>query len=155
MKAIDKLHFKIAFISLVLLLISARGEVSAQNKEKMLLGKEISFSDGKWEDILSKAKKNSKYIFVDAYAVWCGPCKLLKSKTFKEQQAATYFNNNFINYTIDTDKDEGTLFAEKWDVTTYPTLLFFSPEGKLLLKQVGFVNGDKLIELGKQAKSRK
>ncbi|WP_245826868.1 thioredoxin family protein [Parapedobacter luteus] len=117
--------------------------------------KGIHFTDGLWKDIAAKAKESGKYIFVDAYTTWCGPCKLLKSKTFLEERAGAYFNNHFINYTVDTEKGEGIQLAEQWDVTAYPTLLFFSPEGKLLLQQVGFVDGDKLIEFGKQAKAKK
>lgn len=127
------------------------GEVSAQAKEPGASANGIHFTEGQWKEISSKAKKSGKYIFVDAYTTWCGPCKLLKSKTFLEDDVANYFNSNFINYTVDMEKGEGLNLADQWDVTAYPTLLFFSPEGKLLMRQVGFVNGDKLLSFGKQA----
>lgn len=142
----------ILFFCLALLLTN---EVSAQTKEQSAMSKGIHFTDGQWKDISAKAKKSGKYIFVDAYTTWCGPCKLLKSKTFLEDRAAVYFNDNFINYTVDMEKGEGTKLAEQWEVTAYPTLLFFSPEGKLLMRQVGFVNGDKLVEFGKQAMAKR
>ncbi|MFC6100423.1 thioredoxin family protein [Olivibacter domesticus] len=127
----------------------------AQMKEQSTMAKGIHFTDGQWKDISTKAKKSGKYIFVDAYTSWCGPCKLLKSKTFMEDGAAAYFNDHFINYTIDMEKGEGIELAEQWEVTAYPTLLFFSPDGKLLMRQVGFVNGDRLVAFGKQAKTKK
>ncbi len=116
---------------------------------------EIVFTTGKWREIRAKAKKNNQYIFVDAYATWCGPCKMLKSKTFKEKKAALYFNKNFINVSIDMESEEGMILAEKWSVTAYPTLLFFNPEGELVLQQLGFVNGKQLIDLGQQALMKK
>lgn len=131
------------------------GEAMGQTKTDSNRSKGIHFTDGPWKDIVAKAKESGKYIFVDAYTTWCGPCKLLKSKTFLEENAGAYFNDHFINYTVDTEKGEGIKLAEQWDVTAYPTLLFFSPEGKLLLQQVGFVDGDKLVEFGKQAKAKK
>lgn len=126
---------------------------TAQMKETLNEKKGIHFTEGKWKDISAMAKKSRKYIFVDAYTSWCGPCKLLKSKTFLENKAAVYFNDHFINYTLDMEKGEGTELAEQWNVTAYPTLLFFSPEGKLLLQRVGFVNGEALVAFGKEAKA--
>ncbi|GEM_PF-6326342 len=46
---------------------------SAQMKPKAAMTPGISFTDGKWKDIATQAKKNGKYIFVDAYTSWCGP----------------------------------------------------------------------------------
>lgn len=38
----------------------------------------IQFFNGTWEEALALAEKESKPIFLDVYAVWCGPCKALK-----------------------------------------------------------------------------
>jgi thiol:disulfide interchange protein len=140
-------------ISLIGMTIGLR-VVFAQTKEKqngMLAAKKISFITGKWKDVAALAKKNGKYIFVDAYTAWCAPCRELKNVTFKDREAAAYYNGNFINYTVDMEKGEGVELAEKWDVTAYPTLLFFTPEGKMVMKQIGYVNGKQLVEFGKQA----
>ncbi len=37
----------------------------------------IKFEDGNFSSLLAKAKKDKKLIFLDAYASWCGPCKLM------------------------------------------------------------------------------
>lgn len=130
----------------------------AQNSQKKgtnMADQEIEFMEGNWSKIAAQAKKDNKYIFVDAYATWCGPCNILKSETFKEKEAATFFNKNFINATIDMESKEGSLLAEKWNITAYPTLLFFNPQGKLVMKNLGFVNGKQLIEFGEQALMKK
>ncbi len=134
------------------------GEISAQikNTTDMPEGKGgIQFTEGKWQDIRKKAKSSGRYIFVDAYTSWCAPCKLLKSKTFIDQNAAGYFNKHFINYTIDMEKGEGLELAEQWEVMAYPTLLIFSPDGKMLKRQIGFVDGMGLIDFGKSALAAK
>jgi len=45
----------------------------------------IVFIENSWLDALHQAQVKNKYIFVDAYATWCGPCNLLKNTTFKKQ----------------------------------------------------------------------
>jgi thioredoxin-related protein len=140
-------------ISLIGLTIGSH-VVFAQTKEKqnmMPAAKKISFLNGTWKQVAALANKNGKYIFVDTYTAWCTPCRQLKNVTFKDREAAAFFNGNFINYTVDMEKGEGVELAEKWDVTDYPTLLFFTPEGKMVMKQIGYVDGKQLVEFGKQA----
>lgn len=102
-----------------------------------------------------EAKKSGKFIFVDAYTSWCGPCKLLKSTTFKDEKAAACFNKNFINYSVDMEKGEGPALAGKWNINAYPSLLFFNAKGEMVMKQVGYVNAETLVELGRQALLKK
>ncbi|HTI92328.1 MAG TPA: thioredoxin family protein [Puia sp.] len=115
----------------------------------------IIFSGGSWNEITAQAKKSGKYIFVDAYTTWCGPCRQLKDITFKDKKAAAFYNGNFINYSVDMEKGEGVLLADRWDITAYPSLLFFTPDGKMVMRQVGYVDGKHLIEFGEQALTRK
>jgi len=148
-----KLFFVISLIGLALTLRVAVAHAKEQHVEPAV--KKISFITGKWKDVAALAKKNGKYIFVDAYTAWCSPCRQLKDVTFKDKEAAAFYNRNFINYTVDMEKGEGVELADKWDVTSYPTLLFFTPEGEMVMKQIGYVNGQQLIEFGKKALSAK
>lgn len=148
----------LVFLICLLLLITRVNILLAQVKVKESKKEnttEIVFSSGNWNDIAAKAKGSGKYIFVDAYTTWCGPCKQLKKYTFKEEDAAAYYNSHFINYAIDTEKGEGIELAKKWNITAYPTLLFFTPDGKMVMKQIGFVNGKNLVEIGKEVLSKK
>ncbi|MBT2623454.1 MULTISPECIES: thioredoxin family protein [Chryseobacterium] len=131
--------------------------VQAQQKaaKNMIQKEEISFKNSSWKEVTAEAMKSGKYIFVDAYTSWCGPCKLLKSTTFKDKTAAAYFNKNFINYTVDMEKGEGIPLAKEWMINSYPSLIFFKPDGKMALKQIGYVDGKNLIELGQQAIAKK
>lgn len=141
-----------------LLVTMTTGIVFGQQTEAVTSGssaQEIVFSNNRWKEVVAEAKRSDKYIFVDAYASWCGPCKLLKSTTFRDKNAATYFNKNFINYTADMEKGESVELAEKWDITAYPALLFFDPDGNMVLMQIGYVDGRKLVEFGKQALAKR
>jgi thioredoxin 1 len=111
----------------------------------------IVFRSGTWDEVVAEAQRSGKFIFVDAYATWCRPCKLLQSTTFREKNAAVYFNKNFINYTADMERGEGIQLGEKWEVTSYPALLFFDAEGKVVMRHTGYVDGRTLIKIGRQA----
>lgn len=35
----------------------------------------VIFEKGTWKEVLEKANRENKIIFVDIYTSWCGPCK--------------------------------------------------------------------------------
>ena len=111
----------------------------------------IVFIEDSWLKALQQAAAQKKYIFVDAYASWCGPCKMLKATTFTNQKAADFFNANFINVSIDMEKGDGPTLAQQWGIQAYPTLIIFDPNGKVVLGTVGFIGAGDLIRFGKKA----
>jgi len=113
--------------------------------------KPIVFIENSFLTALKKAKTEHKYIFVDAYTSWCGPCKQLKNTTFKDSQTADFFNKNFVNLSVDMEKGEGTDLAEKWGVQEYPTLLILDHNGKVLHRSIGYLDAKQLTAFGKKA----
>lgn len=111
----------------------------------------IVFIEGSFDEALKQAKTQNKYIFVDAYASWCGPCKMLKTNTFTNEKAAAFFNSTFVNVSIDMEKGQGPDLAAQWGIQAYPTLIIFNPQGKPVLGTVGFINASQLIQFAKQA----
>ncbi len=88
----------------------------------------------------SSAGKNQellKMVFLDCYTQTCPPCKMMLAKIFPTKQAGDYFNSRFINVKLDLSAPENTWIAEKYDVSTFPTLLFLSPDGSELCRIVG------------------
>lgn len=111
----------------------------------------INFFKGTWAEALETAQAENKPIFVDAYTVWCGPCKYMAAQVFPVDSVGAYYNENFINYKYDMEKGDGPKFAEKYRVTAYPTLLYINPDGKVLLREMGAKQPEPFINAGKKA----
>ncbi len=109
----------------------------------------IQFTDASWAAIMKKAKAENKVIFLDAYASWCGPCKLLQKNVFTRPDVGELFNKNFINVKVDMERGEGPQLARQFPMEAYPTLFFIEPDGKIVRKVIGYRSPEQLISLGK------
>jgi len=117
-----------------------------------LASDEIQFITNKtWKEIKERAAKEKKMIFFDAFASWCPPCKYMDKNVYTDKVVANHYNSNYINVKMDMEEGEGLLLAEEFEITAYPTLLFFSPEGKLVHKYVGGMEAEDFLVLGKDA----
>lgn len=128
-----------------------QGPSASKNRDTTVNAKTILFEEGSWKDVLQKAAAAHKRVFVDAYASWCGPCKMLKSVTFRNRKAAAFFNLHFINASIDMEKGEGVSLAQQWQIEAYPTLIIFDEKGKPVLATMGFMTAKDLIKFGEEA----
>ena len=111
----------------------------------------IKFGKQSFVQTLEQAKKENKLIFLDAFASWCGPCKLLDQNVFPKKEVGDYFNANFLNLHIDMEKGEGIEIAKKYSIYSYPTLLFIDGDGKVVYKAAGYMSPQELISIAKEA----
>lgn len=109
----------------------------------------IHFQESSFSDVLAKAKKENKLVFLDAYASWCGPCKMLERNVFSQKEVGDYYNLHFVNSHFDMEKGEGVALAKKYRVTSYPTLLFLDGDGVVVNKSLGYLNPAQFLDLGK------
>ena len=111
----------------------------------------MKFEESDFKTVLAKAKKENKLIFLDAYAAWCGPCKLMVKNIFPLQTVGDYYNANFVNVKIDMEKGEGIELAKKFKVQGYPTYLFIDGDGNEVHRTMGYVKEEDFIQFGKDA----
>ncbi len=112
---------------------------------------QVVFQDLTLDEAAAKAKKENKLIFVDVYATWCRPCKMLDSEVFPNTELGDYFNKHFICLKIDGEKGDGPKIMKQYSLTAYPSLLFLNPEKEVVRKVRGFVYADQLLSQGKIA----
>lgn len=108
--------------------------------------KGIVFETGGLQDVLEKARKEGKAVFVDCFTSWCGPCKMMSTKVFPDKQAGDFFNPRFVSVKIDMEKGEGKELARKWGVNAFPTYLVLDAEGEVVYTSRGYIPVEELIE---------
>jgi len=112
----------------------------------------IKFTDTSWREVLKQAKAQKKIIFLDAYASWCGPCKMLQKNVFTQKTVGDYYNGRFINVKMDMEKGEGPALMQVYPLEAYPTLMFIDGNGRVLKKVLGYQTPENLIAIGQSVK---
>ena len=107
--------------------------------------------DATWQQILDKAKKENKYIFLDAFTTWCGPCRWMAKEVFPKQEVGDSLNPFYVMAKIDMEKGEGLELAKKYNVRSYPTYLFFDSAGNLVHRSLGSMPAEDFITICKNA----
>lgn len=111
---------------------------------------EINFQHIDLTEAKAQAVKTGKYIFIDCYTDWCGPCKRMAATSFKDPRVAAVFNKQFINIKIEMEKDkDGPETALQYKIKAYPTLLIIDGQGNLVKQAIGMQSADGLIALAK------
>ncbi|AZB10482.1 DUF255 domain-containing protein [Chryseobacterium sp. G0162] len=114
----------------------------------------IQFQELPFKEIIAKAKKEKKLVFIDAYASWCGPCKMMEKNVFPQKSVSEYFNTNFINARFDMEKGEGRDLASKFGVRSYPTYLFLNGEGELVSRNTGYMEESMFVAMAQDINSQ-
>lgn len=110
----------------------------------------IVFESGTLANVMAKAKKENKAVFVDVYTVWCGPCKMMSTDVFPQAEVGDYFNQRFVSYKIDAEKGEGPEFAGKIKVRGFPTMVFLNADGEVIHSILGAKSAKDLINEAKK-----
>lgn len=118
-----------------------------------------------WQQVKARASAEKKYIYVDCFATWCGPCKMMSENIFPKKEAGDFFNSNFINVKLQLDQTknddeyvrswyaDGKKLADDNQIRAMPTALFFNPDGEVVYSLEGAVTGvDELISIASAAK---
>ena len=113
-------------------------------------GKKVSLDDLK-----------GKFIAIDVWATWCGPCK--RQSPFFEKMALKYKKENIVFAAISTDENKGKwfieakgksksvlqlhfndpdLFGKQYDVPTIPRFILIDPDGKFVNARMPYPESD-------------
>lgn len=124
----------------------------------------INFSKpANWNEVLKQANSENKYIFIDGYATWCKPCKMMDAGVYPSKAVGKLMNDKFISVRVQTDQSsedddytkswykEAAQLTGKYRLNALPALLFLSPDGELLYRAEGYQDERRFIGLAKFA----
>jgi thioredoxin-related protein len=114
------------------------------------------------EEAVAAQKVTPKKIFIDAYTVWCGPCKMLDKNTFSNKDVINYVNKNYYAVKFNAEGNETIKFKDQTftnpnfnpnnsssrnsahqlagylGVRAYPTIIFLDEDNNLIAPLPGY-----------------
>ncbi|MBO9201406.1 MULTISPECIES: thioredoxin family protein [Niastella] len=134
--------------SLCLMMLFIASTINAQEDASQ---RGIQWTTGlTWQQVKEKAKIENKYIFLDCFATWCGPCKQMEKKVYINDTVGQLFNQKFISIKVQFDKtekdnedikrwyDDVAILEKEYRVKGFPTYIFLSPQGLWVHNELGF-----------------
>jgi thiol:disulfide interchange protein len=99
------------------------------------------------EKAFDMAREQNKLLFVDFYADWCQPCKMMDKNVFTVPEVYTLFNSRFINVKLDVeDRAHGSQSAANYNVAAMPTFMVIHPDEGVKLNIRGYRDPQSLLE---------
>ena len=93
----------------------------------------------RFEDALKKARATHKPVMIDFWAQWCGWCHRLDKTTYVDP-AVVKLSESFVPVKVNSEGEpRDVAVAIKYDVSSLPTIMVISPEGRPITRVNGFV----------------
>uniref|UniRef100_UPI00321728BB thioredoxin family protein n=1 Tax=uncultured Draconibacterium sp. TaxID=1573823 RepID=UPI00321728BB len=125
------------FIYTILILFAVSLSAAAQG---------INFEHSSLEEAIKKAKDENKILFIDGYAVWCGPCKKMASTVFKDEEVGKFFDENLIALKVDVERGEGPMIKRRYGITALPGYVFIDGDGLVVYRFGAYMQKDAFMK---------
>ena len=107
-------------------------------------GAEVQWREESFAQLLQRAQKENKNIFIDFYATWCGPCHRMDKETYPDAKVGEVLNA-MIPVKYDAEKGEGLELAKRYKVRAYPTSLVVAPNGNEIDRHLGYLDATEFV----------
>ena len=98
----------------------------------------------KYGEAFEKAKKGPKLIFVDLYADWCVPCRIMDANVYSDPTVASLLNTRFYSVKLDADSQDSIMcdgqkktvqrcYFDVWELSALPAFVLIAPKGMSIL----------------------
>jgi uncharacterized protein YyaL (SSP411 family) len=106
----------------------------------------VRFKSSDWKDVAREAKDKDKPIFVAVCAPWCANCARMKEQVFTDPEVGEFFNEHFVNMVMNSEETQNNIRVTNWGVKAVPTMVFLTPEKRVVYKTQGYKDKKQLLE---------
>lgn len=108
-----------------------------------------------FDTAIQLAQKDSQFVFVDLYADWCLPCRIMEKTTFKDSTVIQLLNEHFHPVKLNAESEDiiqcnhwprpiRSCVVENWKLQGIPSVVLVGPSGNYLLSVTQGLNPEQM-----------
>src|SRR6266550_6189658 len=106
----------------------------------------ISWYQGDVDSAFGVAKAEKRPVFLYWGAVWCPPCNQVKATIFNRQDFIER-SRFFVPVYIDGDSPSAQKLGARFNVSGYPTMILFTPDGREIVRLPGEADPEQYMQV--------
>lgn len=93
---------------------------------------ELNFIEGNLKEAKQRASEEGRLTFVEFYADWCTPCKMMERNVLNDDKISSFLDDNYVPVRINVDDFDGYAWKQHYNVSPLPTIIIFNSKGKIV-----------------------
>lgn len=106
---------------------------------------QVQFASSSTDKLRKTAIQEGKLLFIDLYAPWCGPCRMMDQQVFSQKEVGDFFAQHFVAAKYNVEQPTGNQLMREHGRGAIPLYLIFSTDGELLGRIEGSSSAEKLL----------
>jgi thioredoxin-related protein len=108
---------------------------------------EVNFINDNVRTAIDRAAAEGKLVFLDFWADYCSPCKLMEKYTFTDPSVIQRMNGSYVPVRINIETFDGYDLKAQYNVKLLPTIIVLNSKGKQVARFEESMSGSKLYEI--------
>ena len=108
---------------------------------------EVNFIQDNVRVAIDRAAAEGKLVFLDFWADYCSPCKLMEKYTFTDPSVIDKMNSSYVPVRINIETFDGYDLKAQYNVKLLPTIIVLNSKGQLVARFEESMSGSKLTAI--------